>query len=73
MAALTVVLGVANMIFGEWMNIVIRAAWEYNDAMPVVPLLGTGLTPLFQWFFIPIAGLWWARRPVLLPYVKHSA
>ncbi len=70
---LTVVFGVAYTIFSEWMNIVIRAAWEYNDAMPVVPLLGTGLTPLFQWIFIPIAGLWWARRPVREQHRKYNA
>ena len=32
--------------------------------MPVVPVIEAGLSPLAQWFAIPIAAFWWARRPV---------
>jgi hypothetical protein len=32
-------------------------------AMPMLPVIGTGLSPLAQGIVIPIAAFWWARRP----------
>jgi hypothetical protein len=34
----------------------------YTDAMPLVPPLGTGLSPLLQWLVVPSLGLRWAAR-----------
>lgn len=62
-AAVTVSLGVAYTIFSEWLNLVVRESWAYSDLMPVVPGLGTGLSPLAQWIVIPLAGLWSAQHP----------
>ncbi len=36
--------------------------WRYGAAMPVVPGLGVGLSPLMQWVLIPPFALWLARR-----------
>jgi hypothetical protein len=33
--------------------------------MPRLPLLGTGLSPIAQWFVVPTAALVWARRRAL--------
>lgn len=60
--ALTIALGVGYTIFSEWLNIVVRAAWEYSELMPVVPVIGTGLSPLLQWLVVPSASLYFARR-----------
>ena len=57
-----VTLGIGYTIFSEWMNLVVRKSWAYSDLMPVVPLLGTGISPLAQWIVIPSIGLLWARR-----------
>jgi len=46
-------LGVAYTIFSEWLNVEIRRSWSYTAAMPVLPWLGTGLTPLLQWVIVP--------------------
>jgi hypothetical protein len=62
-AAATVVLGVGYTVFSEWLNTEIRGSWAYTDRMPVVPILGTGLSPLAQWLVVPLAAFWWARRP----------
>jgi len=48
-----IVLGTAYTIFSEWLNVEIRRTWSYTAAMPVVPFLGTGLTPLLQWLIVP--------------------
>ena len=48
-----IVLGVAYSIFSEWLNVEIRRTWSYTPAMPVLPFLGTGLTPLLQWLIVP--------------------
>jgi hypothetical protein len=52
----------------EWLNIVVRASWAYSDRMPVVPVIGTGLSPLLQWVVVPTVAAEAARRIVL----RHS-
>ncbi len=46
-------LGAAYTVFSEWINVDIRGSWSYTAAMPVLPLLQTGLTPLLQWLVVP--------------------
>lgn len=50
---LTLVLGFSYTVFSEWLNIEVRQAWAYNDAMPVIPVLNMGLSPALQWVLIP--------------------
>ena len=38
--------------------------WAYSDAMPRLPVLGTGLLPVIQWLVIPPLVLWFARRQI---------
>jgi len=54
-ALLATLLGIAHTIFSEWYNIEIRRSWAYVPAMPLLPLIGTGLSPLLQWVVIPPA------------------
>jgi hypothetical protein len=63
-AVLAILLGLAYMAFSEWLNIVIRQAWEYSNLMPVVSpfRLDVGLSPLVQWIAIPSVAFWLARR-----------
>jgi hypothetical protein len=53
------VLGTAYAIYNERMNLD-RGAWQYSDAMPLVPPFGIGLSPLLQWLILPPVGLAWA-------------
>lgn len=62
---LTLALGVGYTIFSEWLNIVVRASWAYSPLMPVVPVIGTGLSPLMQWIVIPAIALTGARRAAI--------
>src|SRR5271169_5582712 len=48
-----IILGAAYTVFSEWLNVEIRRSWSYTAAMPVFPLVGTGLTPLLQWLIVP--------------------
>jgi hypothetical protein len=41
--------------------------WAYSDAMPRLPILGTGLLPLLQWLALPPLVLWFVRRQVGAP------
>ena len=50
--------GVGYTIYSEWLNINVRGNWAYSDLMPVVPVIGTGLAPLLQWFVVPTLALW---------------
>jgi len=54
----SLVLGVAYTIYSEWMNVSVRGSWSYAELMPVIPLLGTGVTPLLQWIVVPTTALW---------------
>lgn len=38
--------------------------WVYNDAMPRLPIVGTGLLPVIQWLVIPPLVIWFVRRPI---------
>lgn len=60
-----IVFGIGYTIFSEWLNIVIRKSWAYNDAMPVVPIIDVGLTPLLQWIVIPTVAMWWGSRSLV--------
>jgi hypothetical protein len=48
-----VVFGTGYTVFSEWLHTRITLAWQYTEAMPQLPLLGTGLTPFLQWLVIP--------------------
>jgi hypothetical protein len=61
-AALTIVFGVAYTAFSEWLNTTVRKTWAYSDLMPVVPIVGTGLSPLLQWVAVPWLALHLARQ-----------
>jgi hypothetical protein len=40
--------------------------WEYDEMMPVVPLIGVGLTPFLQWIVIPSMTILLLRHYFLL-------
>lgn len=71
-AIMSTALGLAYTIFSEWLNVEVRGSWAYADAMPVVPIVGTGLSPLAQWLLIPPLTLWLAATamPSALPKVE---
>jgi hypothetical protein len=48
----------AYTIFSEWLNVSVVKSWAYSDLMPLIPPLGTGLTPILQWIIVPL--LTWA-------------
>jgi len=60
-SGLAVGLGVAYLIFSEWLNVDIRGSWAYTSAMPRLPWTGTGLVPLAQWLVVPAAAYWASR------------
>ncbi len=57
-----IVFGMAYTIYSEHLNVTVRHVWAYSALMPVLPGLGTGLSPLAQWIVVPTAALLWARR-----------
>jgi hypothetical protein len=58
--ATSLAFGVGYTIFSEWLNTSVRGSWAYSDVMPVVPFIGTGMTPLLQWFVVPTLAWWFA-------------
>lgn len=56
--------GIAYTIYSEWLNTVVRRNWEYTSAMPRLPGMGTGLSPLLQWLIVPLAAMHLARCEV---------
>lgn len=46
-------LGAGYTVYSEYVNTALRQSWAYADAMPRLPILGTGLAPLAQWILLP--------------------
>jgi hypothetical protein len=46
----------------EYLNTQVAGRWTYSGVMPLLPVLGTGLSPILQWVFVPIFVLWYMRR-----------
>ena len=66
--------GVVYTIFSEWLNTSVRGSWTYSDLMPLLPVTGTGLAPLLQWFAVPTLAQWIAvgRAPWIDQESEHS-
>jgi hypothetical protein len=58
--AAAVAVGIAYTIYSEWVNTRVRGSWAYAEWMPVLPMLGTGLSPLLQWVVVPPLAMHWA-------------
>ena len=69
----TLIMGILYTAFSEWLNIEIRESWQYSSAMPVVPIIGMGLSPLMQWIVVPTVAFYWARTPRKLDSALPSA
>ena len=63
-AGLFVLIGVSLTIGFEYYYGQVSLRWTYSELMPIVPPLGTGLSPLMQWLIIPPLVIWFARRQV---------
>jgi len=61
-AVLTVAMGVGYTMFSEWLNVEVQEAWAYSEAMPMIPVVELGLSPVLQWLVIPLAGFALVRR-----------
>lgn len=57
-------IGLGITITMEYWATAMTGRWEYADAMPRLPLLGTGLAPLLQWMLIPPLVVWLTRRQI---------
>ncbi|MFM1976471.1 MAG: hypothetical protein RL145_1317, partial [Pseudomonadota bacterium] len=60
----TLVIGVGYTVYSEYLNTVVRKTWAYAQIMPTLPPLNTGLSPLLQWFVVPLIGfvMLWRRH-----------
>lgn len=54
--------GVTITIILEALALGVLDRWAYAEAMPTLPMLGTGLLPVLQWIFIPPLVVWFVRR-----------
>lgn len=54
--------GLLATVFLEWLNGDVLGRWEYAEAMPTLPLVGTGLSPVVQWMLLPLVVLFVVRR-----------
>lgn len=61
-AAVTTALSASYTAFSEWMNTLVHVGWTYSSLMPLLPVLGTGLSPLLQWVIVPPLALHMALR-----------
>ena len=62
--ALFVAIGIGLTIGFEYYYTQITGRWSYSELMPLVPPLGTGLSPLLQWLVIPPLVIWFTSRQI---------
>jgi len=55
-------IGIVATVGLEYLNTEVVGGWTYDGVMPRLPILGTGLSPILQWVFIPLFVLWYMRR-----------
>ena len=60
--------GVVVTILFEELATEMLELWTYSDAIPRLPVIGTGLLPLLQWLVIPLLVLWFVRRQIAPAY-----
>ncbi len=39
--------------------------WEYDELMPMVPVMGVGASPVAQWVILPLLQLWFVKRQII--------
>mgnify|MGYP001576796075 CR=1 FL=1 len=59
-----VAVGVVATVVLEYWATQVGGRWQYAEAMPRLPLLGTGLAPLLQWLLLPPLVVWLVRRQI---------
>lgn len=59
-AGATILFALGYTVFSEWLNTEVRESWTNREAMPRLPILGTGLTPVLQWIVVPVLAFRWS-------------
>jgi hypothetical protein len=57
-----VAVGLVITVLAERLGTGLLHRWAYAPAMPVIPVLGVGLSPILQWVALPLALVWFVRR-----------
>lgn len=57
--------GLGLTMLGERLALGPLALWEYSAAMPLVPVIEVGISPMLQWLVLPPLVLWFARNQLL--------
>ncbi len=39
--------------------------WEYGELMPMIPVIGVGVSPVAQWVILPLLQLWFVKRQII--------
>lgn len=60
--AIWMVSGLVMTVVIEFLSTEILDRWTYAEAMPRLPLVGTGLGPFGQWVVVPMIVLWYMNR-----------
>lgn len=63
-AVTTVLIGLALTGVIETVSVGWLQRWSYAPAMPIVPLIGIGLSPMLQWLIVPLAVFVILRRRI---------
>ena len=59
---IVIAVGLLATIGLEYLNTEVTGPWTYDEVMPLLPVLGTGLSPILQWVFVPMLVLWYLRH-----------
>lgn len=57
-----ILVGIIITIIFEALATGVLNRWQYSEATPTLPVLGTGLLPVLQWLIIPPLIVWFVSR-----------
>lgn len=60
--AIFIAAGLVATVVLEYYHTNISLRWSYSELMPLLPPLGTGLSPILQWIAVPPLVLWLSLR-----------
>ena len=67
-----IITGVVYTFLSEMANVHIFQSWGYNAAMPIIPWIKVGLTPILQWVVIPSVVILLVRQHFSLHYCRGN-
>ena len=63
-------IGAAGAVLSEKRHLII-GSWAYDQSMPIVPFVKVGISPLLQFFLLPVV-IYFLSYRIILKFYNHT-